>query len=120
VNRPEEAVQRAIVEWLEWNEKRVAERFQWFAVPNQRGTRKRFEAAILRALGVRPGASDLVLVATGGRAIYVEVKAPGRRGSLSPAQKEWRAAAERLGTPYHVVASVDEFIDVLAEHGIRP
>lgn len=114
MNRPEEQVQRAIVEYLSWGHFD----FLWFAVPNQRGTRKKFEAQILNALGVRAGVSDLVFVLAGGRALFVEVKAPGKESNLSPKQKEFRDDCDWLGAPYYVVSSVDDVTEILKEYDL--
>lgn len=112
MTRPEEELQRTIVDYLRWTHPRLL----FFAVPNQRGTRKKYEAQILKALGVRAGVSDLVLVGAGGRAVFVELKAPGRESRLSPAQKDFRNACDQIGAAYHVVSSLENFQGVLERH----
>jgi len=121
MNRPEEDLQRSVVEWLSWTESRWRDRMTYFAVPNQRGTRTRTEAEILKALGVRPGATDLVFLLLGGRVLCVELKAPGREGNLSEAQKKFRADCERLGVPHHVESTLEGVVALLERYGaLRP
>lgn len=116
MNRPEEAAQRSIVEYLRW----VRPDCIWFAVANQRGTRTKAEMGVLKALGVRPGVADLVLAWRGGVA-FLEVKAPGREGNLSPAQLDFKAACERRGIPYQVVSDLGEVRSLLVDLGVlRP
>lgn len=115
MNRPEEQVQRAIVQWLGWTQYPERGGVLWFAVPNQRGTRTRTEAAILKGLGVRPGVADLVIIApgeAGAEVMFLEVKAPGR-GRLSHAQEEFRDACQHLDADHHVVTSLEEAIALI-------
>lgn len=122
MNRPEEALQRAVVEWLEWSRPRWKGRMTYFAVPNQKGTRSRAEAGVLKAMGVRPGVSDLVFFAHGGRAFCVELKAPGRDGRRLPrTQEEWLEECSRVQVPIYVASSVDRVEEILLRCGVlRP
>lgn len=76
-----------------------------FATTNQRGTRKRFEMGILKAMGARPGVPDLCLVDRG-RFIGLEVKA--EKGRLSERQGDAADAIVKAGGHYSVVRSVEE------------
>lgn len=116
MNRPEEDLQRSIVDWLEWNRPRWRRRMVYFAVPNQRGTRSRTENQILKALGVRPGVSDLVFIYEGSRALFVELKAPGREARLSEAQQEFCEDCTRLHAPYYVASSLEEVQELLERY----
>ena len=51
------------------------------------------------------GVPNLVVVAPGGRAFFIEVKA---RGSLSPAQRGIYETLTALGTPPAICRSVDD------------
>jgi hypothetical protein len=112
MNRPEEITHRAIAAHLRL---RLAPPWMFWSTPNQRGTRKGWEQAILAALGVRPGIPDL-FVAGEGRVIGVEVKAS--KGSLSPAQRDTIAALAAAGIPTVIVRSVDEAEAVLRQMGV--
>lgn len=106
-------MQRAIVEYYRYAN---PSSYKLIAVPNQRGTRSRAEMGILWALGVRPGVADLLVLHGKGRTLHVEVKAPGREGRLSEEQKSYLEDVTRLGHPYYVVSSLDDFLDVLRRH----
>lgn len=116
MNRPEEDLQRACVEWLDWMEPRWRGRMTYFAVPNQRGTRSRAEAGVLEAMGVRPGVSDFVFLMAGGRAFCVELKAPGKEGALSKRQAEWLETCSRLQVPVYVISSQEELEKILERY----
>jgi len=53
------------------------------------------------------GEPDFVILAAGGRVLFVECKARG--GKLSPAQAALKHHAEKLGHTIHVVRSLAEF-----------
>jgi hypothetical protein len=60
-HRPEQTLQRAVVEHLSW---RAAPGVWWTHIPLG-GLRSKTEAAILKGLGTNRGAPDLLLVADG-------------------------------------------------------
>lgn len=107
-NQPEQAIQRAVVQYLGIMEN-LGE-LTFFHVPNG-GLRPKAEGGKLKGLGVRAGVSDLVLMFPGGRTAFIELKAPG--GRLSAAQKEFRNTAEFFGFPFAVcedLTAVEKFI----------
>ena len=57
------------------------------------------------------GEPDFVILAAGGRVLFVECKS--RTGKLSPAQTALKHHAERLGHTVHVVRSLEEFLKLL-------
>jgi len=102
-NRTEQAIQRAVVDYLRVMEN-LGELF-YFHVPNG-GRRSKAEAGIFKSLGVRAGVPDLALMFPDGRTAFIEVKAP--KGYLSAAQKAFRNTAEGFGFPYADCRSVTE------------
>ena len=56
------------------------------------------------------GEPDFVILADGGRVLFVECKS--RNGKLSPAQAALKHHAEKLGHAVHVVRSMKEFLEV--------
>lgn len=108
MKRPEEALQRQVVAFL----RMAAPNVLWFAVPNQRGTRERWEQALLKATGVRAGVADLVFVLDGGRVAFIELKA--ETGRQAPAQALFQEHCERLGAPYLICRSLAEVQGALA------
>ena len=102
MNRPEELIHRAIVRFL--GHALPADAVCWHT-PNQRGTRAKWEAALLKGLGVLPGIPDL-LILSGGRLIGIEIKAPG--GSLTAIQKETQERLRKAGAWVATVRSVED------------
>lgn len=135
MKRPEERTHKAIAGYL-----RTALTPPWlfFHVPNG-GGRSKAEAGVLKAMGVRAGMPDLIVMGpktmiqpttlinetagvsfasarTTPAVVALEVKAP--KGSLSPAQKDTIAALEAIGIPTRVVRSIDEAEAALRELGV--
>ena len=57
------------------------------------------------------GEPDFVILADGGRVLFVECKS--RSGKLSPAQAALKHHAEKLGHTVHVVRSLEDFLELL-------
>jgi len=108
VKRPEEELQRAIVSLLYYCRPRCL----WWANTTQRGTRKRFEMAVLKAMGARPGVADLCFFNVG----VIELKTA--RGRLSPAQEAFRDECFALGVNWALCRSIDEVLYALRAWGV--
>ena len=106
--RPEQALQRAVVDYLRLIEN-LGE-LTFFHVPNG-GARSRVEAGIFKGLGTRAGVPDLVLLFPEGRAAFIELKAGG--GCLSAEQLAFKNQAEEFGFAYaecHALDEVERFV----------
>ena len=57
------------------------------------------------------GEPDFVILADGGRVLFVECKS--RSGKLSPAQAALKHHDEKLGHTVHVVRSLEDFLELL-------
>lgn len=134
MNRPEEKLQRQLVEYL-----RTALPKPWivFHIPNG-GGRSKAEAGILKAMGVLAGMPDLLVIgpvgtlsaAYGGHgnAIAIELKAPPRRlkrggvskaqPSVSDAQRAVIAQLGACGVPTLIVRDLDEAVRALTALGV--
>ena len=64
----------------------------------------------MKAEGMMPGASDLVLIHDNGVAFLEAKKATGK---LSESQKLFRAMVEAMGYQYTVFRSLDEFVEIV-------
>jgi hypothetical protein len=86
-----------------------------FAVPNG-GARSPVEAKIMKAEGVTPGVSDLILLVSrkGYNALCLECKTAAGRQSHS--QAAWQADCEAFGNKYVIFRSVDEFINIINDY----
>lgn len=88
--RPEQTIQRAVVQHLR---QRGVPGLVFIHVPNG-GKRRPIEAAVFKGIGVRAGASDLLLWHAG-KSFALELKVPGGRATES--QLEFLADMERAG-----------------------
>jgi hypothetical protein len=111
LQRPEQSLHRSVVDLLGW----CAKADVWFCHLANGGARTAVEGAILKGLGVRPGAPDL-LVVRGGQALFIEVKAPGRK--LSPAQVDCHEALRRAGAVVETVDNIDAARALLDRMGV--
>lgn len=86
-----------------------------FAVPNG-GRRDRVSGAKLKAEGVLPGVSDLILLVPRDwcHGLLIEMKTG--KGKQSPAQRDWQHDMERRGYRYIVCHSFDEFREAIDDY----
>ena len=88
----------------------------YWHTPNGEGRDPR-AGAKLKAMGVRPGVSDLQFVfSTPQPNLFLELKARGR--DLTPDQKIFRADVRALGHYYEMADSIDEAVRVLRQYRI--
>ena len=76
-----------------------------FAVPNG-GTRNVLEAKLLKATGVMPGVSDLILIIKN-KVFFIELKA--EKGMQSETQKIFQNKVELLGFEYLIFKSLEQY-----------
>lgn len=110
--RPEEALQKAIVRFLGIA---LPPDSYMFATTNQRGTRKKFEMGILKAMGARAGVPDLIILHRG-KFFGLEVKA--EKGRLSDRQASAADLIVAAGGYFSVVRSVEEVERCLRAWGV--
>lgn len=103
----ESSIQAEIVRWYNnsYCLKTHSPRNMIFSVPNG-GTRHRREAMVLKATGLLPGVSDLVIIHNG-RVVFVEVKTPD--GRISKEQVDFKERVEVLGFMYWITYSIEQF-----------
>lgn len=80
--------------------------------PPNEGRRSVAHGAMLKAEGLEPGAADWIGTARG-RAIALELKTA--KGSLSGAQKTWRAKWERAGGLFYLCRDMNEVCAAVAD-----
>jgi hypothetical protein len=116
VRRPEELLQRAVVDLLQVYHSRGLLTF--CHVPNG-GWRSKAEAGAFKAMGVQAGVPDLLVWTQGGEHFAIELKA-GRRAVLSDAQVVWHSTLESLGHRVYVCRSVDDVERCLRMESVPP
>ncbi len=86
-----------------------------FAVPNG-GSRNKIEAANMKRQGVTSGVADVILLVPkkGFASLCIEFKT--KTGKQSDEQKEFQFQAEKCGSKYVVVRSVEEAINEIREY----
>jgi hypothetical protein len=108
---PEAAINAAVVQHLHL---RAKPNVLWLAVPNGE-KRDKITGAKLKRMGVRAGASDLLLWHNG-NSFALELKAPG--GRLSEAQLEFMARFNDAGGHSACAEGLDRALAVLESWGI--
>jgi hypothetical protein len=114
VQRPEQDLQRAVAEFLDLC---LLPPARWLHIPNQVGTRDRYEAELLKAMGVKPGAADVLVLTGAGRFVWIELKSDA--GRLSPAQQDWRDWCQSIGAPWFLCRSVADVVEALRSCQVR-
>lgn len=113
VKRPEEDLQKVVVRFLQV----ACPKLVFFTVPNQRGTRAKWEQQMLKAMGVRAGVADLVFVLPEGRVAFIELKAP-ENGRQSADQAGFEEEVRALGAPYLICRTLAEVEGALKAWGV--
>lgn len=105
MRHPEADLQKACVDLLKIYE--AQDRLVFFHVPNgSQLANARRQGARLKALGVRPGVPDLVIVLPNGRTAWVELKSA--TGKLSDYQAGWGQTLLALGHHWAIIKSVTD------------
>lgn len=99
--RLEDDLQKAVAYYLD------IRGFIWFHPPNG-GLRNKREAAKLKAMGVKPGVPDIVILDP---QIVIELKIGNNKPT--PSQESWLKTFKALGWQAHVCRSLDEVVEIL-------
>ena len=110
--KPEEIIHRAVVQHLE---QREVPGLLWWHTPNG-GKRTPAEAGIFKALGVRAGVCDFILVHKG-RTFGLELKAPGGKPPTET-QMEFVSRLNAAGGFGAIVVGLDAAIKTLETWGL--
>ncbi len=111
---PEADLQRAVVQALRFALPRSAIIHHSANEVTESGPRGARRQAILTGMGVHAGFADLMVI-SGGRVLFLELKAP--KGRLRPSQKAFRDAVQAQGFGWALVRSLDDAVGALADHG---
>lgn len=111
--KPEELLQRSVVEYLDWAQ--LGKPWRYFHLPNG-GLMSRRRGGRLKKMGVKAGAPDLMIQRPGGRVVELELKS--EKNYQTPAQKTWQKGSIRLGIPYYVCRSLSQVQEALEKEGL--
>ena len=109
----EDALQKACVAWFDHAHPELS--LYLHHSPNG-GFRNASEAAKFKAMGVRAGFPDLVLLVPRGKRPFLAIELKYGRNGQSERQKAYQRALEAVGARYVVVRSLEEFCQVVDEY----
>lgn len=105
----EETLQSKCFQWF-WNDPRLIDHRQMLFHVQQKA-KNAIEGARFKAIGVVKGISDLVLILSGGRVVWIELKLP--EGQQSKEQIDFQRKVEKRGHKYVIVRTLKEFQDLI-------
>lgn len=111
MHKSEGKIQQEIVQWFrnKYCLRHHSPRCIIQSVPNE--SKSKQETLVKLAMGMLPGASDLLVVLPG-IVLFVEVKRPGEKPREN--QREYCDTVTSLGFRYEVVTSLNEFQQLIA------
>jgi len=112
IQRPEQGLQITVAAFLDWA---LPEDYRWLHIPNGE-KRNPVIAAILKAMGVKPGAADVLILCPNGRFIWIELKST--KGRLSTDQASWRDWCHAIGAPWFLCRSLDDVVAACEDAGV--
>ena len=101
----EDRLQIAVTQLLDYMQHSL--KFIWFHVANEGGIKLPIQVCRKRkAMGVKAGVPDIILIKPGGQVIQIELKTA--KGQLNSNQRAWRNRSRELEIPYYICRSIDE------------
>lgn len=105
MKRPEQELQIQVAAFMD----RIPGLLFWHT-PNG-GGRSKVEASILKAMGVKPGVPDLIVLLPNGKVGFIELKAG--KGVASPAQRQMMGELRARGCPCVEARSLEQVAETL-------
>jgi len=115
IDPDERQMQISLIERLKWTCKR--DEIVYYHTPNG-GLRQNKEGALLKAMGVLPGVSDLTFIMPGPQVLFLELKS--RYGGVTEEQALFARRVTANGCNAAVANSIDDAVAVLKQYGILP
>lgn len=110
---PEEDIQILVAAFLD---RALPADYRWLHIPNG-GARSKREGGIFKAMGVKAGAADVLILTPVGKFIWIELKTA--TGRLRTEQEGWRDWCRAIGAPWFLCRSLDDVIEALESLQIR-
>lgn len=109
----EDTLQMACVRWFDYQHARDS--WALFHVPNG-GRRNPKEAARFKAMGVRAGVPDLMLLLPRHGYSYLAIELKYGKNTQTQAQKDYERRINANGGVYVVVRSIEEFVETIENY----
>lgn len=109
----EENLQKACVSWFDIQYRHMKDYLHHS--PNG-GRRNTIEAARFKAMGVRAGFPDLVLMIPRGGHPFLAIEMKSKDGTVRESQKHFKEIFERVGALYVVVRTFEDFQETINEY----
>jgi hypothetical protein len=109
----EDTLQKSCVQWFDLQYGHLS--WALFHVPNG-GQRNAKEAAKFKAMGVRAGVPDLILLHRSGAYSYLALELKAGKNTQTANQKTYQSKMEADGGKYAVIRSIDDFIETVNEY----
>lgn len=106
----EDTLQKSCVQWFDLQYGHLS--WALFHVPNG-GQRNAKEAAKFKAMGVRPGVPDLILILPRGGYHYLALELKVGKNKQTENQKWYQSKMTENGGKYVVIRSLDDFIETV-------
>lgn len=103
----EDQLQMSCVQYFDLKYRRIARLLHHS--PNG-GKRDAREAARFKAMGVRAGFPDLLLLYPSHNCHFLAMELKSEKGKQSPYQKEYQSLIEAVGGRYIIIRTLDQFI----------
>lgn len=113
----EESLQMACVKWFDIQYRHIRDYLHHS--PNG-GRRNRIEAARFKAMGVRAGFPDLILMIPSGGHPFLAIEMKSQTGTVRETQKHFKEIFERVGALYVVVRTFDDFRATIEDYLSKP
>lgn len=110
--RPEQQLHISVAQYLKW----AMPDDVWWSSINPASSKSPIVAAMSKAMGLRAGAPDIIVIDKG-HALFIELKA--KDGRQSPAQRESSGLAARAAVLTLICRSIEEVESALTGFGIR-
>lgn len=107
MKRPEQALQQAVVKFIDL----AAPGLMFWHTPNSSGNRGAMLGGIMKSMGVMAGVPDLTILLPNAKTAFIELKAG--RGALSGPQKLFRDEVTARGFAWAEARSVEEVEEIL-------
>lgn len=113
--RQENKIQAQCYQWFNNNYclKHHNPRLIMFSIPNELAGKNAIATMQAKAMGLKAGVSDTIIILPNGKIIFVEFKDP--KGKQSDQQKDFENTVTNLGHEYYLIRSFEQFKELICK-----